>query len=99
MPGKNKNFNSYLEKLKERGGESKAYTKHQLVGLEIAALLDDFSHKSLYIKLAKELGADRMLEMAKDVATRANIKNKGAYFMRIVHDTHKNSKSQITNPK
>ncbi len=100
MAGKNQDFDSYLEKLRERKGESKAYTKHQLVGLEIAAILDDFAHKALYIKLAKEKDSDKLLEVAKDVASRENIKNKGAYFMRIVHDSHKvNPKSKFQNPK
>ena len=57
------------------------YRKHQLFGLEIAQILNDEEHKSLYIKLAKERGAEELLGLAKSIADRKSIKNKGAYFM------------------
>ena len=44
----------YLETLKERKASNKIYRKYQLIGLEIATLLQDAKHKGLYIKLAKE---------------------------------------------
>lgn len=74
----------YLEKLKKRAKESRAYTKHQLVGVELAELLRDKSHISLYIKLAKERNPDNLLRIAKTIAEQKNIKNKGAYFMSVV---------------
>jgi hypothetical protein len=73
----------YLEELARRSKESRVYRKYQLTGLLIAEILHDEKHKSLYIKLAKTGNGDRLLALAKDVAERKNIKNKGAYFMRI----------------
>lgn len=75
----------YLKTLKQRAKESRVYKKFQLVGLEIAEILGDEKHKTLYIKLAKEeKNPDSLLDLAKKVAERKNIKNKGAYFMKIV---------------
>ncbi|HEY4523857.1 MAG TPA: hypothetical protein VJK04_03235 [Candidatus Paceibacterota bacterium] len=79
---------TYLEILQERGKTSKVYQKHQLIGLEIAELLGDESHKSFYMKLAKGINAERLLGIAKDVALRKQIRNKGAYFMKIIHDPY-----------
>ncbi len=78
----------YLEELKKRSKESRVYRKHQLTGLLIAEILQDEKHKALYIKLAKADNGDRLLGLAKDVAERKNIKNKGAYFMRLVTMDH-----------
>ena len=75
---------NYLDILRERARGSRVYKKYQLVGLEIAKLLGDEKHKSLYIKLAKEKDQERLLCLAKEVAERTNIKNKGAYFMKII---------------
>ncbi len=75
---------AYMDELARRGKESHVYRKYQLIGLEISEILRDERHKALYIKLAKEGGADRMLALAKDVATRDEVKNKGAYFMAIL---------------
>lgn len=72
----------YLNELKKRSKESRIYKAHQLTGLEIANILEDWAHKSLYIKLAKTHG-NKLLAIAKSVAERKNIKNKGAYFMKI----------------
>ena len=74
----------YIEKLKKRSRESRVYRKYQLIGLEIAELLEDPKHKSLYIKLAKENNPERLLGMAKEISQNKNIKNKGAYFMKII---------------
>jgi hypothetical protein len=74
---------NYIETLKKRSKESRAYSKYQLAGLEIAELLSDRKHKSLYIKLAKENNQTRLMQLAKDIAERSGIKNKGAYFMKI----------------
>jgi hypothetical protein len=74
----------YLNKLKQRGKDSRVYQKHQLIGLEVAQILHDDKHKSLYIKLAKQHGGDRLMQLAKEVAERRGIKNMGAYFMRVI---------------
>jgi hypothetical protein len=71
----------YLKELKKRSKESHVYHKYQLEGLEIADILRDRKHKSLYIKLAKELGGEKILKFAKTIAEDKKIKNKGAYFM------------------
>ena len=60
------------------------------IGLIIAELLNDFAHKALFIKLVKEKDGDMLLQIAKDVSGMENVKNKGAYFMRIVYGENKN---------
>ncbi len=74
---------SYLEEIKKRKKDSKVYKEFQLTGLEIADILDDREHKSLYIKLAKTNPRQKLMEVAKDVADRKNVKNMGAYFMKV----------------
>lgn len=73
----------YIDILKKRGKESKVYSSHQMIGLMIAEILDDPSHKSLYMRLAKNNDEDVLLSLAKSVADRKNVKNKGAYFMKL----------------
>ena len=51
----------YLNILKKRGRESRAYKKYQLFGLEISEILGDTRHKALYIKLAKDKGVHFMI--------------------------------------
>lgn len=75
---------TYLKKLQQRAKDSHVYRKYQLLGLEIAHILEDEKHKALYIKLAKEHGGDTLMRIAKEVAERRGIKNKGAYFMKII---------------
>lgn len=77
----------YLGLLKERKKTSRVYTQHQSVGLALAEILDDETHKSLYMKLAKKHDTQTLIGLAKDVASRKNVKNKGAYFMRLLTDT------------
>jgi len=74
----------YLKSLKERGKDSHVYHSHQFVGLEIAMLLHDLEHKSLYIKMAKIHNPDRLLALAKSVVEKRDVKNPGAYFMKLV---------------
>ncbi len=62
------------------------YRKFQMMGLEIARLLNDEKHKSLYIKLAKQNDSDILMSIAKDVSQRKNIENKGGYFMKILQE-------------
>ncbi len=75
----------YLDSIKERRENKRVGHKHQLIGLEIADLLDDREHKALYIKLVKKYGEQKVVALAKDIAERKNIKNRGAYFMRMFH--------------
>lgn len=74
----------YLEELRRRASESHAYQSYQLTGLEIANILEDWEHKSLYIKLAKQRGESEMLRLAKTVAENKEVRNKGAYFMKVL---------------
>ena len=74
----------YLETLRERARTSRVHRRHQATGLLVAELLGDQDHRALYMKLAKDIGNDRLLSLAKDVAGRANVKNKGAYLMRLI---------------
>lgn len=77
----------YVQRLDRRARESHVYRSYQLVGLELADILRDSRHKALYIKIAKD-HADhhRLLILAKDIAGRPSVKNKGAYFMRLLFD-------------
>lgn len=84
----------YLKTIRERKEKSKVYRKHQLMGLTLAEILEDPGHKSFYMKLAREMDPDRLIQLAKDVASRTGVKNKGAYFMRLLH-----SKDTSTGPK
>lgn len=82
----------YLATLNERKKTSKVYTPYQMLGLELAEILEDEKHKSLYIKLAKTRDNRTLIELAKDIAARKNIKNKGAYFMRMIQTRDKQGK-------
>jgi len=75
---------NYIEELKKRAKKTRAYTSYQLTGLEIANILGDWSHKALYIRLAKKHGEGKLLELAKSVAEKKNVVNKGAYFMKVL---------------
>ncbi|MDO8429850.1 MAG: hypothetical protein Q7S73_00600 [bacterium] len=74
----------YLEVLKKRAKESKVYKPHQLTGLILAEILEDSSHKSLYMKLSKIYDNSELIRLAKNLAERKNIENKGAYFMKVL---------------
>jgi hypothetical protein len=52
----------------------------QTFGLHLADQLDDYKHRSLYIKLAKTVHRS-ILEQALSFAVDSNAKNKGALFM------------------
>ncbi len=75
---------NYIKELEKRKGKGYIKTSYQLVGLNIAVILRDMEHKSLYIKLAKESNPDTLLRIAKTVAEREDVKNRGAYFMRLI---------------
>ena len=52
----------------------------QAYGIHLAEELDDYKHKSLYIKLAKTTHRS-ILEKALSFVSDSNAKNKGALFM------------------
>ena len=74
----------YLDVLRKRIKKSRVYVSHQAAGLTLAEILDDPKHKSLYMKLAKQYDSEMLIRLAKDIADRKNIENKGAYFMKIL---------------
>ena len=76
----------YIDKLKERAKESRVYSSHQMTGLMLSEILGDEAHKSLYIKLAKNNDEDALLKLAKSVAERKQVENKGAYFMKLLKE-------------
>lgn len=75
---------NYAKKLARRAKESHVYRDYQFTGLEIANILNDPAHRALYIKLAKDMDGAALLRIAKSIAPKREIKNKGAYFMRMV---------------
>ncbi|MDO8470252.1 MAG: hypothetical protein Q7S84_04555 [bacterium] len=77
---------AYLEALKRRTTKSRAYKRHQQVGAEIAELLHDQKHTSLYIKLAMQHDERELRAAAKRAAEDPNVRNPGAYFMRLLHN-------------
>jgi hypothetical protein len=93
--------NAYFKKLRERAKTSRVYVNYQLEGLEIARLLGDEEHKSLYIKLAKEGDARELRRIAGEVAEMNNVENKGAYFMTLLarRKSRPSSKPQAPNHK
>lgn len=80
----------YLAELARRKKESHVYQKHQATGLALAEILEDRSHKALYIRLAKNYEEQFLLGLAKQVAENKNVKNRGAYFMRVLQEEKKN---------
>lgn len=77
----------YLGGLAHRAKESKVYSAHQEVGLELATILHDRFNKALYMKIAKtHPDHQRLLMLAKDIAGRQGVGNRGAYFMRLLFD-------------
>ena len=76
--------NNYFGVLKERAKKSRVYTPHQSTGLALAEILEDPSHKSLYMKLSKIYDNSELIRIAKTLADRNNIENKGAYFMKVL---------------
>lgn len=76
----------YIELLKQRAKESRVYSPHQMTGLMLSEILHDKSHKSLYMRLAKKYDNDELLKLAKNIAEKTDIKNRGAYFMSIIKE-------------
>ena len=75
--------NSYMDRLKERGEGGRVTKSYQMTGLQLANILDDQKHKGLYMRLAKKYNNNDLMILAKDVADRPNISNRGAYFMKV----------------
>lgn len=75
---------NYFKELNNRARKSRVHSDYQLSGLEIAKILEDRKHKSLYIKLAKKHDSTKLLALAKSVAERKYVSNKGAYFMKLL---------------
>lgn len=67
-----KNFNPTTDKYVSR--------EFQTYGIHLAESLDDYKHKSLYIKLAKTVHRS-LLERALSFAIDSTAKKKGALFM------------------
>jgi hypothetical protein len=70
----------YFKLLKERSKTSRVYKSHQMTGLTLAEILEDQEHKSLYMN-------HELIRLAKNLAERKNIENKGAYFMKILQSS------------
>lgn len=78
----------YFKELTARSEKNKnRVSQHfQSTGLAIAEILEDSSHKALYIKLAKQYDEITLTSLAKRIAENKQIKNRGAYFMRLLQD-------------
>lgn len=88
----------YLDILKERIKKNRVHKKFQFTGLVLAQLLNDEKHKSLYIKLAKKYDEQKLISLAKNVSERKNIKNRGAYFMRVLYKSDPKLRIHPNNP-
>lgn len=74
----------YKDLLRERKKESRVYKSFQATALEISELLEDSQHMALYMKLAKRYDSHELLRIAKTVAEKKEIENKGGYFMTVL---------------
>ncbi|MFA6495253.1 MAG: hypothetical protein WC246_03105 [Candidatus Paceibacterota bacterium] len=76
----------YLALLQKRAKESRAYRSFQAVGTDVADILGDRAHIALYIKIAKTIDSQTLLQTAKTVMQNSGVRNPGAYFMRIAKE-------------
>ena len=79
--------------IERKAGDRNKYIsrEYQDYGYRLAAELDDLKHKTLYIKLAKEV--DRaLLEQARSFAIGSNARNRGALFMWKLNELRKSDK-------
>lgn len=70
----------------------------QSYGIHLAESLDDYKHRSLYIKLAKTVHRS-ILEKARTFAVDSKADNKGALFMWKLKQLRTAGKEQIANRK
>ncbi|MDD5430770.1 MAG: hypothetical protein PHP03_00900 [Candidatus Pacebacteria bacterium] len=77
---------NYFELLEERGKQSKVYKSYQATGLMLAEILNDNSHKALYIKLSKIHNSQFLIGLARKIAEKKDIRNRGAYFMKVLKE-------------
>jgi len=89
----------YIKGLRQRAKESHVYKKYQMTGIMLAEILSDPAHTSLYIKLAKENDNEKLMQIAKDISERKDVKNKGAYFMYSLTNEKKNGTRNPSNRK
>jgi hypothetical protein len=89
----------YFFDLALRVKASKVYQPHQLIGLRLAELLNDLTHKSLYMKLAKKHDGNQLLALAGSIAENKNVNNKGAYFMSVFFGKKPNANSHRQQPR
>ena len=87
MENINKLNDKYFDLLKERGKQSKVYKSYQATGLMLAEILNDNPHKALYIKLSKIHDAQFLICMARKIAEKKDIRNRGAYFMKVLKES------------
>ena len=74
----------YMKTLTERAKKSRVYKPYQSTGLVLAEILEDQEHKALYMRMSKIYDNNELIRIAKDLAERKNVENKGAYFMTLV---------------
>lgn len=70
----------------------------QTFGLYLAEQLDDYKHRSLYIKLAKTVHRS-ILEKALSFVSDSNADNRGALFMWKLKELRQDQKSNTKNQK
>lgn len=85
-----KKFNPTTDKYVSR--------EFQTFGLQMAEQLDDYKHRSLYIKLAKTVNRS-ILERALSFVVDSNAKNRGALFMWKLKELRSNIKNQKAKSK
>ena len=79
-------LSDYIKLLKKRADTSHVHTKHQLVGLQIADMLNDRERKTFYIKLAKYNDEQDIRNLAKISIEKASINIPAAYFIKIAKE-------------
>lgn len=84
---------NYMRTLKERAKKSRVYMPFQSTGLLLAEILEDPEHKSLYMRFAKLYNNEELIRVAKDLAERKNVENKGAYFMTLIKKLKEENKN------
>jgi len=89
----------YLEVIKARAKTSRVYKKYQSTGLALAEILEDRSHKAIYMRLAKNHDEQQLMNLAKVIADKKGVRNKGAYFMRLVQTLPKYTKKENNKKK